>query len=128
MFEWVLDIPLCIFFNPFHFQKYTDYPSSIYVFKVNNKNTLTVCEIFSKLTIKTPEQCHWRRSGVFIVNFEQMSYIVIIFPLFTLNMKISAEQSCIHVYLIQGYFVNIANHLILFLDGHLVYCYGKLSQ
>ena len=24
----------------------------------------------SKLTIKTPERRHWRRSGVFIVNFE----------------------------------------------------------
>ena len=38
----------------------------IYMFKVNNGNTRTGCEISSKLTIKTPE----RRSGVFIVNFE----------------------------------------------------------
>ena len=28
-------------------------------------------EIYSKLTVKTPELRHWRRSEVFIVNFEQ---------------------------------------------------------
>ena len=26
----------------------------------------------SKLTIKTTERCHWRRSGVFIVNFDHI--------------------------------------------------------
>ena len=34
-------------------------PASIYVLKVNNRNTRTRCEICSKLTIKTPE----RRQG-----------------------------------------------------------------
>ena len=29
----------------------------------------------SKLIIKTPERCHWRRSGVFIVNFEHISHL-----------------------------------------------------
>ena len=29
--------------------------------------------------------CHQRRSGVFIVNFEQISHIVLVFPLLTLN-------------------------------------------
>ena len=28
--------------------------------------------ICSELTIKTPERCQWRRTGVFIVNFEHM--------------------------------------------------------
>ena len=28
----------------------------------------------SKLTIKTPERHQWRRSGVFIVNFEHISH------------------------------------------------------
>ena len=32
-------------------------------------------EITSKLTIKTQEQRNWRRSGVFVVNFEQISQI-----------------------------------------------------
>ena len=41
-------------------------------FKVNNGNTKTICDISSKVAIKTPEQDHWSRSGVcsFIVNFE----------------------------------------------------------
>ena len=38
-----------------------DYVSvGIYMFKVNNRNTRTRCEIFSKLPIKTPERRHWR--------------------------------------------------------------------
>ena len=32
------------------------YPSGNYMFKVNNKNTRTKCEICSKLTIKIPER------------------------------------------------------------------------
>ena len=43
----------------------------IYIFKVNNRKTRTRSEICSKITIKMPERRHWRRSGVFIVNFEQ---------------------------------------------------------
>ena len=31
------------------------YLASIYFFKVNNGNSITICEICSKLTIKTPE-------------------------------------------------------------------------
>ena len=34
-------------------QKCGIYPAGIYLFKVNNKNTRTRCEIHSKLTIKT---------------------------------------------------------------------------
>ena len=49
-------------------------PANIYLFKVNNKNTRKRCEINSKLTIKTPERRQWRRLGVFIVNFEHISY------------------------------------------------------
>ena len=47
------------------------------------------CEICSKLTIKTPERhasSQWRRSGVFIVNFEHISHVVLVFLLLTLNM------------------------------------------
>ena len=36
------------------------------------KNTIKRSEICSKLTIKTPERRYWRRSGVFIVNFEHI--------------------------------------------------------
>ena len=41
-------------------------PDGIYVLKTNNRDTRTRCEICSKLTIKTLEQRHWSRSGVFI--------------------------------------------------------------
>ena len=44
-----------------------------------------MCEIHSKLTMKTPEWRRWRRSGVFIVNFEQISHIVLVFSMLTLN-------------------------------------------
>ena len=44
-------------------------PASICLLAVN-RNTRARCEICLKLTINTPEQCHWQRSGVFIVNFE----------------------------------------------------------
>ena len=50
----------------------------------NNRNTRTRCEICSKLTIKTPKQRHWRRSGVFIVNFEHISHLAPVFLLLTL--------------------------------------------
>ena len=46
-------------------------PSGIYLFKVNIENSKGTCEICSKLTIKIPERYFCRRSGVFIVNFEQ---------------------------------------------------------
>ena len=42
----------------------------------------------SKLLIKTPERLHWRRSGVFIVNFEQISHIVIWFLLFKCRLSV----------------------------------------
>ena len=45
------------------------------MFKVNNRNTRTRCDICSKLTIKTPE---WRQN-VFIVNFEHTSHLVLVF-------------------------------------------------
>ena len=32
------------------------------------------------------DECHWRRSGVFIVNFEHISHLALVFLLLTLNM------------------------------------------
>ena len=37
---------------------YHSFPVEIYLFKVNNRNTRTTCEICSKLTKKTPERRH----------------------------------------------------------------------
>ena len=56
-------------------------PAVNYLFKVNDRNTRTRCEICLKLTIKTPEQRHY----VFVVNFEHISHLVLVFLLFTLN-------------------------------------------
>ena len=56
------------------------------LFKVNTRNTRTRCEICSKLTIKVPERRHWRRSGTFIVNFEHISDLVLVFLVLNLNM------------------------------------------
>ena len=56
-----------------------------HMFNVNNRNTRTRCEIFLKLTIKTPERRHWCRSGVFIVNFEHISHLVLVLLLSTLS-------------------------------------------
>ena len=50
-------------------------PVAIYLLKVNNRNTRTRCKICSNLTKKTPRRFQWRRSSVFIVNFEQISHI-----------------------------------------------------
>ena len=43
------------------------------MFKVNNRNTMTICEIFLKVAIETPERRHWRCYDAFIVNFEQIN-------------------------------------------------------
>ena len=61
-------------------------PAGIYLLKVNNRNTRTRCEICLELTMKTPERRHWCRSSVFIVNFEHISYLFLLFLLLTLNM------------------------------------------
>ena len=41
-----------------------------------------MCKIYSKLTIDTAQR---RRSGVFIVDFEQISHIDVVFLLLTLK-------------------------------------------
>ena len=57
-----------------------------YLLKVDNRNTRKRCEACSKLTIKTLERHHWRRSGVFIVNFEHISHLALVSLLLTLNI------------------------------------------
>ena len=41
--------------------------------------------MYSKLTTKTPEQRQWRRSAVFIINFEHVSHRFLVFLLLALN-------------------------------------------
>ena len=54
------------------------------MFKVNNKNIKTRFEIYSNLTIKTPDRRR-RRSGVFIVKFEHISRLALVFLLLILS-------------------------------------------
>ena len=60
-------------------------PAANYMFEVNNGNTRKRCEIYSKLITKTPERRQWPRSGVFIVNFEHISRLVLVFLLLILS-------------------------------------------
>ena len=56
-----------------------------YLFKVNNRNTSRErCKICSKL-IKTLTRRQWRRSGVFIVIFEHISPLFLVFLLLNLT-------------------------------------------
>ena len=61
------------------------YPVDNCMFKANDKNTRISCEICSNLTIKTPEGPQWCRSGVFIVNIEHISHLVLVFLLLILS-------------------------------------------
>ena len=71
------------------------YPAGNYMFKVNNRNTRTRCEICSKLTIKTPERRQWRHSDIFVVNFEHISHFVVVFLLLTLTRWMSAGYALV---------------------------------
>ena len=66
------------------------FPANNYLFKVNNREARKKCEICSEVTIKTPEWRHWRHSGVFIVNFEHISYLFLVFLLLTWNKQMLA--------------------------------------
>ena len=60
------------------FHEFTSIPAYIYLFKVDNRNTRKRYEICSKLTIKSLERRHWRRSGIFIVCVEHISHLVLV--------------------------------------------------
>ena len=53
----------------------------IYLLKVNNRNTRIRCEKCSRQR---------RRSGIFIVNFEHILHLVLVFLLLTLNILLAA--------------------------------------
>ena len=60
-------------------------PSNKYLLKIKNSNTRKRCEICSELITKTPKWRHWLLSGVFIVYFEHISHLFLVFILSTLN-------------------------------------------
>ena len=85
-------------------------PAGIYLSKVNNRNTGAMCDICSKLLTKTPEWRQWRRSDVFIVRFEQISDVVLGFPLLILNKWMPAEivpaLKVFEIFQVEGYLEN----------------------
>ena len=56
--------------------------------------------MWSKLTIKTQEQPHWCRFGIFIVNFEHIPGLVRMVLLLTLNMLLPAGQQLCNLFVI----------------------------
>ena len=72
------------------FEKVINIPAGNYMFKVDKRNTRARCEISSNLTINsnlTPKRHQWRHNGVFIVNFEYISRLVLEFLLLTLSRQ-----------------------------------------
>ena len=68
-------------------------PGNIYLFKVNNKSIRKRCEIFSRLTIKTPERRHCHSSAAFIVNFEHISNFLWYFYCYFEQVSVSWDLS-----------------------------------
>ena len=66
---------------------YRKIPATIQLIKVNDGNTRAKCGICSKPTINERDQRYKSCPGIFIVNFEQISYTVMVFPLLTLNKQ-----------------------------------------
>ena len=60
--------------------------AKIYLYKVNNRNTIKRCKNCSNLRIKTTKRHQWRRFGVFIVNFKHISHLFLNLKLLTLTM------------------------------------------
>ena len=56
-----------------------------------------------KLTIKTPDRRQWRSFGVFIVNFEHIWYLVVVFLLLDLNMLLPAWKGLILKKIVNSY-------------------------
>ena len=90
-YDYILDfaqksIPLSNFYLNFNKTKTVLFflfksRAGVYLFKVKNGNIRKMCEIFSKLTIKEPVTEPYL--CVFIISFEHISLIVLIFTLLT---------------------------------------------
>ena len=79
------------------FEAFTEtFSASIFSIKVINVNTKIMSEICSKFTIKKPEWRHWCHSGVYIVNFEQISHITVDFEQVTLSYIMLKKWLKIH--------------------------------
>ena len=62
------------YLGTWNFAKTWTFLMGLCLFKVNNRNNKTRCEICSK--IKIPERLQWHRSGIFVINSENISQLV----------------------------------------------------
>ena len=62
----------------FRYVKVRPNSTGVNLFKCINGNKGKIWESYSELAIKTPEQCHWSRFYVVIVNFEHFSSVSIV--------------------------------------------------
>ena len=89
-------------------------PAGIYLFNLKNGNTRTIYEVCSNLTIKTPEQRQWYRSGDFIVNFGQISLIFWCFLCWLCTSKYRlGNSSTIHPQTLDKSFLQEENSYVL---------------
>ena len=70
----------------------TFHPSGIYLRQVNNRNTRTRFEIYSKLTIKTPERHQLTSFQCLYCKLYTHFTACLVFALLTLNMQLFAGQ------------------------------------
>ena len=73
----VLHLFLCFLMNNVPLVK--DIPASIYLFKVNNRNTRERCEFCSKSTIKTLERRQWHILGSLLLILKNFTPFSIVF-------------------------------------------------
>ena len=78
-------VPTSFLITSFPIHSSTNVPANIYLLRVNNWNIRTRYEIGSNSTIKKPERGHWPHFGVFVVNFEHILHLFLMFLMLTLN-------------------------------------------
>ena len=66
------------------------FQADTYLPKVNYRSIGTRCEVCLKSTIKTSGRWHWCRPGVFIVNFEHISHLILVLLLLPLSRLMPA--------------------------------------
>ena len=78
----------------------------------------------SKLTIKIPERRHWRRSGIFIVNFEQVNsgWGTLRFH----NFRYHLPNVCGHMFLVYSLLDASTSVPILFFKGDMTDIFREL--
>ena len=70
--------------------------------------------MFSKLTIKTPEQLQSRCSGILFVNFELISHLFLVFLFLSLNKLMLSGRKMWLTYIFNSFIVTTIHYTYLF--------------